>query len=96
MEVQISGLNDDEVEIEHRLDFVESSIEQVFLSRKDTFKQHIVTAYQAKNEEVEQLQNKIAEMQANEDRYTALKNSMVNLENENSKLRRQIISIQRG
>jgi hypothetical protein len=51
--------------MERRLDFVEDSIEQVFASRKDSFKQHIVTAYQAQTDEMNLLKLKITEMQAN-------------------------------
>ena len=55
--------------MENNLGFVAESLNDVLLSRKDTFKEKLVLAYQDKDDELKEADQKIDMMLANEQRY---------------------------
>lgn len=59
LEEQTSSLNNDEKRVEANLDFFETALHQVLMSRKDTFKEQVVVAYQQKEDEVGELEEQL-------------------------------------
>lgn len=52
--------------MDENLDFIGKSMEAIVLSRTDTFKEHIIRAYVAKEEELEHYKKKCQEMEVND------------------------------
>ena len=69
IEKQMQDINSDEIEMERNLGFVADSLNDVLLSRKDTFKEKLVLAYQDKHDEVRDANAKIDTMLDNENRF---------------------------
>lgn len=91
---QIQEINADEIEMEENLGFVADSLNDVLLSRKDTFKEKLVLAYQDKDDELKEADQKIDTMLENEQRYQTMKSEKEQLEIENASLRQTIIAMQ--
>jgi len=73
--------------MENNLGFVAESLNDVLLSRKDTFKEKLVLAYQDKDDELKEADQKIDMMLANEQRYQTMRTEKESLEVENASLR---------
>ena len=80
--------------MEQNLGFVAESLNDVLLSRKDTFKEKLVLAYQDKDDELKEADQKIGTMLENEQRYQNLRSEKELLEVENASLRQTIIQMQ--
>ena len=72
--------------MEQNLGFVAESLNDVLLSRKDTFKEKLVLAYQDKDDELKEADQKIGTMLENEQRYQNLRSEKELLEVENASL----------
>ena len=69
IEEQVFSLNKDEQSLDGNLDFIGKSMQAIVLSRTDTFKEHIIRAYVAKEEELETYKNKCEGMEINDAIY---------------------------
>ena len=65
-------------------------MEAIVLSRTDTFKEHIIRAYVAKEEELEHYKKKCQEMEVNDALFKSYRQNNEDLQSKNMKLRDEL------
>lgn len=63
VEGQIEEINKDETSFEQNLQFIQTSLESVLFSRRDTFKEQLTRFYKEKDTEVHELQERLKSME---------------------------------
>ena len=90
IEEQVNFLNKDEQSLGENLDFIGRSMEAIVLSRTDTFKEHIVRAYVAKEEELEHYKKRCEDMEGNDAHYKSIQRDREDMHSKNMKLRDEL------